>query len=64
MTPAKHPGAETLRRFVLGRLDRAAMARVEGHLRGCRRCADVAMQVPDDGFVNLLRRPQAEARHP
>ena len=37
MTPAEHPDPETLERFVLGRLDRRAMATVEGHLRGCSR---------------------------
>ena len=55
MTPSEHPDSETLGRFVLGRLDRRAMATVEGHLRGCSRCGQVAMQVPDDRLVTLLR---------
>jgi anti-sigma factor RsiW len=55
MTTSRHPGPETLGRFVLGRLNGKAMARVEGHLRGCTRCAQVAMQVPDDRLVMLLR---------
>ncbi len=55
MTPAEHPDCETLERFVLGRLDRRAMATVEGHLRDCSQCGQVAMQVPDDRLVSLLR---------
>jgi Putative zinc-finger len=55
MTPSEHPDPETLGRFVLGRLDRRAMARVEGHLRGCSQCGQVAMRVPDDRLVTLLR---------
>ena len=54
MTPAEHPDCETLEQFVLGRLDRRAMATVEGHLRGCSQCGQVAMQVPDDRLVSLL----------
>jgi hypothetical protein len=57
MTPAEHPDCESLVRFILGRLDRRAMARVEGHLRGCTQCWQVAMQVPDDRLVRLLRVP-------
>ncbi len=55
MTPSEHPDSETLGRFILGRLDRRAMARVEGHLSGCTQCGQVAMQVPDDRLVRLLR---------
>jgi len=55
MAPSEHPDSETLGRFVLGRLDRTAMARVEGHLRSCSQCGQVAMQVPDDRLVSLLR---------
>ena len=55
MAPAKHPDTETLERFVLGRLDRRTMATVEGHLRDCSECGQVAMQVPDDRLVRLLR---------
>ena len=55
MTPAEHPDCETLERFVLGRLDRRTMARVEGHLWDCSECGQVAMQVPDDRLVHLLR---------
>ena len=55
MTPAEHPDPETLARFVLGRLDRKAMARVERHLRGCSQCGQVALRVPDDRLVTLLR---------
>ena len=55
MTPSEHPDSETLGRFVLGRLDRRAMARVEGHLEGCSECGRVAMQVTDDRLVRLLR---------
>ena len=53
MTPSEHPDAETLGRFVLGRLDRRTMATVEGHLRDCSRCGQVAMQVPDDRLVTI-----------
>jgi hypothetical protein len=63
MSTPEHPDDETLRRFILGRLDRATMARVEGHLRACPLCVRVAKRVPDDGFVGLLRRPEAYARH-
>ncbi len=55
MTHSEHPDTETLERFVLGRLDRRTMAKVEGHLRGCSQCGQVAMQVPDDRLVSLLR---------
>ncbi|MFI5456965.1 MAG: hypothetical protein ACHRXM_16085 [Isosphaerales bacterium] len=55
MTPSEHPDSETLGRFVLGRLDRKAMARVEGHLLDCSQCGQVAMQIPDDRLVTLLR---------
>ncbi len=55
MTPAEHPDRETLAGFVLGRLDRKAMTRVEGHLRVCSQCGQVAMEVPDDRLVRLLR---------
>ncbi len=55
MTPSEHPDAETLARFVLGRLDRRAMARIERHLRDCSQCRQVAMQVPDDRLVTLVR---------
>lgn len=57
ITPANHPLAEDLRRFALGRLDRRAMARVEAHLGGCLRCADIAAKAPHDRLVALLRRP-------
>ena len=55
MAACTHPDDETLGRFVLGRLDRKTMARVEGHLRGCARCGQVAMRAPDDRLVSLLR---------
>jgi len=55
MTACTHPDDDTLGRFVLGRLDRKTMAQVEGHLRGCSRCGQVAMQVPDDRLIALLR---------
>jgi len=55
MTPGEHPDAETLERFVLGRLDRRTMAKVEGHLTDCSECGQAAMQVPDDRLVSLLR---------
>jgi hypothetical protein len=55
MTACTHPDDETLGRFVLGQLDRKTMARVEGHLRGCSRCGQVAMRAPDDRLVSLLR---------
>ncbi len=59
MIPSEHPDTETLGRFILGRLDRRAMARVEGHLSGCTQCGQVAMQVPDDRLVRLLRSSMA-----
>jgi hypothetical protein len=59
MTSSEHTDPETLRLFVLGRLNRKAMARVEGHLRGCVQCGQVAMQVPDDRLVRLVRIPTA-----
>jgi len=55
MIHSEHPDFETLERFVLGRLDRRMMARVEGHLLGCFQCGQVAVQVADDRFVRLLR---------
>ncbi len=55
MTSPTHPDPETLERFVLGRLDRRAMARVEAHLGGCSSCGRAAMNVPDDRLVTLLR---------
>jgi hypothetical protein len=55
MTTCIHPDYETLRRFALGRLDRKVKARVEGHLRGCLHCGNLAVQVPDDRLVELLR---------
>jgi len=55
MTPSDHPDREMLERFVLGRLDRRRMAKIEEHLRGCYRCGQVALQVPDDRLVQLLR---------
>jgi hypothetical protein len=55
MTRSEHPDSESLGRFVLGRLDRRTMARVEGHLRGCSQCGQVAMQARDDRLVRLLR---------
>ena len=55
MSTSEHPDLEMLRRFILGRLDRKTMARVEGHLRDCTRCGEVAMRVPDDRLVNLLQ---------
>jgi anti-sigma factor RsiW len=55
MTARTHPDDETLTRFVLGRLDRKLMAQVEGHLHSCSRCGQVAMRVPDDRLVKLLR---------
>ena len=55
MDPCEHPDRETLRRFALGRLNRRTMANVERHLRGCSECGQVAMQVPDDRLVSLLR---------
>jgi hypothetical protein len=60
MTPSEHPDFETIGQFVLGRLDRRAMARVEGHLRGCSQCGQVAMQVPDDRLVRFLRGSTAD----
>jgi anti-sigma factor RsiW len=59
MTSPIHPDPETLERFVLGRLDRGAMARVEAHLETCSRCAQAAVQVADDRLVTLLRTPDA-----
>jgi anti-sigma factor RsiW len=62
MTSPTHPDPETLERFVLGRLDRRAMARVEAHLGGCTSCGRAAMHVPDDRLVALLRaRPDGPA---
>jgi Putative zinc-finger len=55
MSPCEHPDPETLGRFVLGRLDRRVMARIERHLRSCSRCGEVAMLAPDDRLVTLLR---------
>ena len=55
MSLSEHPDSESLGRFVLGRLDRRTMARVEGHLRGCSQCGQVATQVPGDRLVRLLR---------
>jgi hypothetical protein len=55
MTCPPHPDPETLERFMLGRLERGAMARVEAHLEGCARCALAAVQVADDRLVTLLR---------
>jgi hypothetical protein len=55
MTPAVHPDPKTLGQFVLGRLDGRAMARVEGHLRGCSECEQAALRIPDDRLVTLLR---------
>jgi hypothetical protein len=55
MADCTHPDDETLARFVLGRLDRKTMARVEGHLRCCSRCGEVATNVPNDRLVTLLR---------
>jgi hypothetical protein len=55
MAPPRHPDSEILGRFVLGRLDRRAMATVEDHLRHCSLCGEVAMQVPDDRLVKLVR---------
>jgi hypothetical protein len=55
MISSEHPDAETLARFVLGRLDRMGMANVERHLRGCSQCERTAAQVPDDRHVTLLR---------
>ena len=54
---SSHPDPETLSRFILGRLDRRAMATVEAHLRVCFQCGQVAMRVPDDRLVRLLRAP-------
>jgi hypothetical protein len=55
MTAGTHPDDETLVRFVLGRLNRSAMARVEAHLWSCSQCGGVAMGAPDDRLVRLLR---------
>ncbi len=55
MTSPTHPDLKTLERFVLGRLDRRAMARVEAHLGGCSSCGRAAMHVPDDRLVAMLR---------
>jgi hypothetical protein len=55
MALSEHPSDATLERFVLGRLDRKQMAPIEAHLRRCCRCGEVAMQVPDDRLVALLR---------
>ena len=59
MTAPTHPDPETLEGFVLGRLDRRAMAKVESHLETCSRCAQSASQVADDRLVTLLRTPKA-----
>jgi hypothetical protein len=64
MTHTTHPDPENLRRFVLGRLDRAMMARVVGHLQSCPRCVLDAARVPDDGFVALLRRADERGEQP
>jgi anti-sigma factor RsiW len=64
MTSPTHPDPETLERFVLGRLDRRAMARVEAHLGGCSSCGRAAMHVPDDRLVALLRTRPAAGRSP
>ena len=55
MTSSQHPDLETLGRFVLGRLDRRAMAQGEAHLGGCSSCGRAAMHIPDDRLVALLR---------
>jgi hypothetical protein len=60
MASSKHPDSETLGQFVLGRLDRRMMARVEEHLGGCSQCGQIAMQVPDDRLVRLLRVSNAD----
>lgn len=55
MCARAHPENEILGRFALGRLGGKAMARVEAHVRGCAECAQIAMRVPDDRLVKLLR---------
>jgi anti-sigma factor RsiW len=55
MSSPAHPDLETLERFILGRLDRRAMARVEAHLGNCASCGRAAMHIPDDRLVALLR---------
>jgi hypothetical protein len=67
MILSEHPDHEALARFVLGRLDRKAMATVVAHLRCCIPCEQVATQVPDDRLVTLLRisttGPATESTH-
>lgn len=55
MSAHAHPETEILGRFALGRLGGNTMARVEAHVRGCAECAQIAMHVPDDRLVTLLR---------
>jgi anti-sigma factor RsiW len=59
MSSPNHPDSETLERFVLGRLDRRLMAKVESHLETCSRCVQTAVLVGDDRLVTLLRTPDA-----
>jgi hypothetical protein len=61
MSASKHPDDKTLGRFVLGRLDRRAMAQVESHLRCCSRCTQIGMRVPDDRLLTLLRNSAARS---
>src|SRR5438093_1263229 len=49
------PGAEVLRRFVLGRLPEPEILVVEQHLVGCDRClATVDNLAPEDALVKAL----------
>jgi anti-sigma factor RsiW len=58
---AKHPDRSALEAFALGRLEAAAIPRVEEHLEGCPACARLVQEAPDDDLVRLLRRPRPAA---
>jgi hypothetical protein len=64
MIPSEHPDFETLRQFVLGRLDRKSMTRIEDHLQSCCHCGNAAVHVPDDRLVKLLRASAAGCDKP
>jgi hypothetical protein len=52
----RHPESEVLRRFALGLLDHKTTARVERHLLNCDACCRIAVAIPDDRLLTLLRR--------